>query len=54
MLEELKEERERLLADIHIPNVKEIKGLEERLYTLEQFMHEAKNLVQAQSELSQV
>ncbi|KAG0442492.1 hypothetical protein HPB47_015684 [Ixodes persulcatus] len=52
-LEKVKADVESTLASVDNPTMKEIKGLEERLYGLEDLMHKAQRLVQDQQELAQ-
>ncbi|PNF24637.1 hypothetical protein B7P43_G00746 [Cryptotermes secundus] len=52
-IESLKAEVDKVLNHIFRTEVKEIKGLEERLYGLEQLMVETKKIVQEQSDLTQ-
>ncbi|CAN8001479.1 unnamed protein product [Ixodes hexagonus] len=52
-LEKVKADVESTLASVDNPTMKEIKGLEERLFGLEDLMHKAQRLVQEQQELAQ-
>ncbi|RWS17445.1 RB1-inducible coiled-coil protein 1-like isoform X2 [Dinothrombium tinctorium] len=52
-LDKLKEEVRQSLENVNNKDMKEIKGLEERLYGLEKLMCQAKKLVSEQSDLSQ-
>ena len=47
-------EVEKLLESVNNPSMKEVKGLEDRLYGLEQLMYGAHKLVQEQADMSQV
>ncbi|XP_046398308.1 RB1-inducible coiled-coil protein 1 isoform X2 [Ischnura elegans] len=53
VLESLISNVEQALDATNVPDMKEIKGLEERLFGLEQLMFEAKKIVQDQSDLAQ-
>jgi RB1-inducible coiled-coil protein 1 len=53
-IESLKAEVGQVLNHTFCTEMKEIKGLEERLYGLEQLMVETKKIVQEQSDLTQV
>ena len=52
--ESLLTEAQTLLDAINNPSMKEVKGLEDRLYGLEQLMFGAKKIVQEQGEMAQV
>lgn len=52
-LQNLQQEAASVMDKAVSPNMKEIKGLEERLYGLDQLLQEAKNLVVGQQELTQ-
>jgi RB1-inducible coiled-coil protein 1 len=54
VIESLKLEVSQVLNHVVRKEMKEIKGLEERLYGLEQLMVETKKIVQEQSDLTQV
>ena len=54
MIETLKMEVEKILDHAVRTDMKEIKGLEERLYGLEQLMLETKRIVQEQQDITQV
>ena len=54
MKESLTGEVSALLEAINNPSMKEVKGLEDRLYGLEQLMFGARKLVQEQTEMAQV
>ena len=43
-----------LIDTINNPNMKEVKGLEDRLYGLEQLLYGARKLVQDQADMAQV
>lgn len=53
VLESLSSSVEQALDATNMPDMKEIKGLEERLFGLEQLMFEAKRIVQEQGDLAQ-
>ena len=48
------EEVHGVLENVNNPNMKEVKGLEDRLFKLEQLMFSARKLVQEQADMSQV
>ena len=52
--ESLLTEAQTLLDAINNPSMKEVKGLEDRLYGLEQLMFGAKKIVQEQGDMAQV
>ena len=54
ILTQLATEVASVCREVDRPQMKEIKGLEERLFGLEQLMHEANKLVQEQSNFAQV
>ena len=54
MKESLLTEAQTLLDAIDNPSMKEVKGLEDRLYGLEQLMFGAKKIVQEQGDMAQV
>lgn len=53
VMESLKEEIEKTVESARREDMKEIKGLEERLRGLESLMHDARKIVQEQNDLSQ-
>lgn len=52
--EALQVEVQLMLESVNNQTMKEVKGLEERLYGLDQLMYEARKVVQEQGELAQV
>ena len=52
--ESLQAEVESLLEAVNNPSMKEVKGLEDRLFGLEQLMYGAHKLVQEQGDMAQV
>lgn len=54
LLDQLSSEVLAVMREADRPEMKEVKGLEERLCGLEQLMHEAKSVVQEQFNFSQV
>lgn len=54
MQESLDEEVKSVVESINNPSMKEVKGLEDRLYGLEQLMFGARRLIKEQSEMAQV
>ncbi len=54
MKEGLESEVKSLIEAINNPNMKEVKGLEDRLYGLEQLLFGARKLVQEQNDMAQV
>mgnify|MGYP001791602200 CR=1 FL=1 len=54
LMDELMEEKEKVLLIADNPEMKEVRGLEDRLFGLEQLSVNAKRLVQEQKDYSQV
>lgn len=52
--ESLKGEVEVMMKEVQNDSMKEVKGLEDRLYGLDQIMSGARKIVQEQAELAQV
>ena len=50
----LHEEAEKVVQALQNPNMKTVKGLENRLETLEQLVHNARSVVQEQKDMAQV
>lgn len=53
MFQMLKEEIKHILKMIDNPEMKEVKGIGDRLFTLDQLLSTARKLVQEQSDLAQ-
>lgn len=54
VLETLTSDVQETFKQVHNPSMKEVKGLEDRLYGLDQIMSGAKNVVREQSDMAQV